>query len=108
MTESDYTESCAEHPAVCDCNYHENWRAAEASHRVEPKKHVILIIGAIILFCILLISQARAFVVRPAPSNQAIEQLQRLNENIEKLNYQRNPAGMDMRFPARADQKFTA
>ena len=40
--------------------------------------------------------------------NRGIQQLQRLNNNLEKLNYERNPVGLEMLFPARVDQKFTA
>jgi chaperonin cofactor prefoldin len=44
----------------------------------------------------------------PPQNKEAVEQLQQLNNNLEKLYYQRSPMGADMRFPARADQKFTA
>lgn len=52
---------------------------------------------------ILSFALAAAFlVVKNPPNKEAVLQLQRLNDNLERLR------DTEMRFPARVDQKFSA
>lgn len=36
-------EDCSEDSALCDCGYHENMRAAEASHEIDVQAREILV-----------------------------------------------------------------